>query len=222
MNDKICIIAPHPDDETLGCGGRILKYLDAGVSVTWVLVTKGFAKDGFAPESVAAIAAEVDQVKAHYPGIELVRLNHPAILLDTLPLRDLVTSLGEVFDDQRPTVVYLPFGHDVHSDHQVVFQAAWSALKTFRRPFVREIYAYETPSETEYSLPGESGFMPNHFCNISDYFSAKLEILNLYQSQLGTFPFPRSKEMVQALAQLRGSQAGVAYAEAFMNLRTFS
>ena len=128
--------------------------------------------------------------------------------------------LGALFNEIKPDTVYIPNRSDVHSDHRIVFNSAWSCCKTFRYPFIRRVLMYETLSETD-SMPPfpESAFLPNSFVNISDFLEKKLEIMRQYKNEIHKHPFPRSEQNIRALATLRGATAGVPYAEAFMLLK---
>lgn len=216
----ILVVAPHPDDESLGCGGTLLRHVDEGDSVHWLVVTTMTAAQGFSAERIAARQKEIDAVAAVYPFAGVHRAELPTTRLDTLPVGDLVGAIGKVFQAVKPDTVYLPYRNDAHSDHAAVFDATAACCKSFRHPSVKRVYAYETLSETEFGLrPDDPGFRPNLFVDIGDRLERKLKILHMYAGEMGAFPFPRSEECVRAQAALRGSLAGVRAAEAFMVLK---
>lgn len=216
----ILVVAPHPDDESLGCGGTLLRHADEGDSVHWFIVTTMTAAQGFSAERIAARSAEIEAVAAKYPFAAVHRAELPTTRLDSLSMGDLVGVVGKVFQSVRPDTVYLPYRNDAHSDHAAVFDATAACCKSFRHPSVKRVFAYETLSETEFGLrPDDPGFRPNLFVDIGDRLERKLQILNMYAGEMGKFPFPRSEECVRAQAALRGSQAGVHAAEAFMVLK---
>lgn len=216
----VLVVAPHPDDESLGCGGTLLRHIAEGDSVHWIIVTTMTVSQGFSEDRIATRNAEIDSVASAYGFSQVHRIGLPTTRLDTLAVGDLVGAIGKVFHAIRPDTVYLPYRNDVHSDHVAVFDATTSCCKNFRHPSVKRVYAYETLSETEFGLrPDDPGFRPNLFIDISDRVERKIQILNLYAGEMGDFPFPRSEECVRAQAVLRGSQAGVHAAEAFMVLR---
>jgi len=213
-------IAPHPDDETLGCGGTILKLKNLGVSIHWLVVTTIEGVPGFPQERVPVRAKEIESVgKAYgFDGIHQCLL--PATVLDMQGKGELIGAIGKVLKEVQPDTVYVPYRNDVHSDHAAVFDAAISATKTFRSSFVKAVYAYETLSETEFGLrPDDPGFRPNLYENITDYLDQKISIMSLFEGEMGEFPFPRSEKCIRALAALRGSQANCESAEAFMILK---
>lgn len=217
---KIIVIAPHPDDETLGCGGTLLRHKAAGDEIHWLIVTAMKPEQGFSSERVAARAAEISAVARMYGFDSVQSLDFPTTRLDALPAGDVIAAISKVFQGIMPEVVYLPFRGDVHSDHAVVSDAAISCTKWFRHASVKRVLAYETLSETEFGIsPDVPGFRPNVFVDIHPYLDKKIEILKMFAGELGEFPFPRSVEAVRALAQLRGSTAGSQAAEAFMLLK---
>jgi LmbE family N-acetylglucosaminyl deacetylase len=216
----VLVVAPHPDDESLGCGGTLQRHIAEGDNVHWIIVTTMTVSLGFSEDQIATRNAEIDTVASAYGFSEVHRIGLPTTRLDTLAVGDLVSAINNVFQAIRPNTVYLPYRNDAHSDHAAVFDATISCCKSFRHPSVKRVYAYETLSETEFGLrPDDPGFRPNLFIDISDRLERKIQILNLYAGEMGTFPFPRSEECVRAQAMLRGSQVGAHAAEAFMVLK---
>ena len=146
-------------------------------------------------------------------------LNFPTTLLDRVPMSDLVTAVSDVFRSFQPTEVFVPHPSDVHTDHRIVFDAVASCTKWFRYPSIKRILAYETLSETDFSLVIDGAFRPNVFVNIEPFLEGKVRAMNIYSSELGEFPFPRSNKAIQSLASLRGVASGFDVAEAFMLLK---
>lgn len=218
---SICLfIAPHPDDETLGCGGTILKLKGMKLSIHWLIVTTIEDVPAFSQERVAVRAKEIELVKEAYGFDSVHQCSLPSASLDILGKGKLVEAIGAAFREIKPDRVYVPYRNDVHSDHAAVFDAAVSAAKIFRSPFIKAIYAYETLSETEFGMrPDDPGFRPNLYEDISGYIDQKIHIMSLYEGEMGEFPFPRSEKCIRALATLRGSQSSCESAEAFMILK---
>ncbi len=150
---SVLIIAPHPDDETLGCGGTILNYQLSGHDVYWLIMTAMSEDLGFTPERIASRDEEISNVSSKYGFKKTFNLKFPTTQLDTLKTSDLVSKMINVFNEVKPTTVYLPFRNDAHSDHQITFDTAFACCKWFRSPTVKEVYAYETISETDFSNP---------------------------------------------------------------------
>lgn len=217
---RILAIAPHPDDETLGCGGTLLRHFEEGDEVHWLIVT-GISSDfGFTAQRVASRDQEIDAVAKAYGFCSTKRLSFPTMMLDQVPTFELVGAISQAIRDIQPHCLYLPYRNDAHSDHAAVYDAATSCTKVFRYPTVKAVYAYETLSETEFGLkPEDPGFRSNLLIDISEFLERKIEIMRLYDGEMRDFPFPRSEICIRALAQLRGSQAGTFAAESFMIIK---
>ena len=221
---KVLVIAPHPDDELLGCGGTLLRRKNEGATLGWVIMTKISEDTGWSKESVQERKNEIEQVRKGLgvqPG-HLFQLGFPTTRLDTLPMGELIAKVSEVFQIFQPEEVFIPHQGDAHSDHRITFEAVSACTKWFRYPSVKRVLSYETLSETEFSLDSSKAFQPNVFVDISSYLEQKLELLRIYASELGEFPFPRSETAIQALAQFRGASSGFEYAEGFELLREIS
>jgi LmbE family N-acetylglucosaminyl deacetylase len=215
---RVLVVAPHPDDETLGCGGTLLRMAADGARLGWLIVTDMSAAAGYADDRVRRRESEIDEVARLLGFSEVFRLRLPTARLDAIPMQDLVGKFAAAFDSFRPEQVFLPNPSDVHTDHRIAFDAGAACTKWFRHPSVRRVLAYETPSETDFSLT-PSSFQPNHFVDIADFLERKLAAMSVYASETGTFPFPRSTEALRALARVRGAASGFEAAEAFQLLR---
>jgi N-acetylglucosamine malate deacetylase 1 len=217
---KIMIIAPHPDDETLGCGGTILKHKSFGDEIYWLIVTNISNEIGYEEEKVKKRQNEIDVVASRYRFKKVYKLNYPTTMLDTIPLNDIISKISNIVTEVKPGILYLPNKNDVHSDHKITFDALISSTKSFRNSFIRRVLMYETISETEFAPPLNcNAFVPNFFSDITAYMGKKLSITKIYNSEISKHPFPRSRENIKALATFRGATAGVKYAEAFMILK---
>ena len=218
--NKILVVAVHPDDETIGCGGTLLKLKKSGAEIHWLIATDIDECNGYEPTFVQARAAEIETVGNAYGFAGIHRLRLPSARIETVPVGEIVRGIGEVVKAVEPDSLFLPFRGDVHSDHRIIFDAAFSCTKSFRYPSVRRFYMMETLSETEFSpaIPGQT-FVPNSFVDITEMFEKKLDIMRVYGSELGQHPFPRSETNIRALATFRGATAGCGYAESFMLLK---
>ena len=218
--NKVLVVATHPDDETLGCGGTILKHKAVGDAVHWLIVTSIKEENGFAASVVEARRQEIEVVSSTYGFDGVSDLDFPTMQLDTIPFSRLIGSILDVFREVEPDIVYLPFKGDVHTDHQVAFRAAYSCTKTFRCPSIKKIIMMETLSETEFAPnTKEDSFIPNMFVDVTDFIDRKIEIMNIYKNEIGLHPFPRSERNIRALATFRGATAGCEYTESFMILK---
>ena len=220
MNQKALVVALHPDDETLGCGGTLLKHKVQGDEIHWMICTEVKEEDGFSPDRVQSRNTEIDTVAKLYQFDGVHRLGLSTMRVDEYSVSELVGKVSAVINQVQPTVLYLPFKSDVHSDHRVMFEAVYSCTKSFRYPFIKKIYMMETLSETDFALSTkEDSFVPNVFVDITNFFAKKLEIMQIFESEIGEHPFPRSLRNIEALATLRGATAGCEYAESFMLLK---
>ncbi|MBE0471255.1 MAG: PIG-L family deacetylase [Methyloprofundus sp.] len=220
MTDSLLIVAPHPDDEVLGCGGLIHRAVAQGKQVHWLIITHMSDAQGFLPAKIAKREVEIQAIAQQVGFTSVHNLAFPVAQLDALPLSDIVTKIADVINKVQPSSIYLPFRGDAHSDHKVVFDACVPFTKSFRYPFVKSVRVYETLSETDFGIrPDGVRFCPNVFVDISDFMEAKIATMHVYESEIGAPPFPRSEEAIRSLATLRGSVAGCLYAEAFMSLK---
>jgi len=216
----ILAIAPHPDDEMLGCGGTLLRHIAEGNTVHWLIVTAMHEQHGYDTDTIQHRSRQIAQVHNAAGFAACHELGLPTTRLDILPMSDIITALGDVVNAVQPDTLYIPYADDIHTDHGIVATAAKACSKWFRYPSVRRIYGYETPSETDFSLPTHGSGMPvQRYVDISIYLKKKLEILTLYENELDNFPFPRSRDAISALAKVRGAAAGCQAAEAFQVIK---
>lgn len=220
MPHTVLVVAPHPDDETLGCGGSLLRHRAQGDVVHWLIGTESDPAAGFSDAYRSQRETQIRQVAAHYGFAGVHRLGFAATRIDAVPLGDLVQAVRAVLHAVQPAVVYLPFRDDAHSDHRVLFDAAQAGLKWFRNRALREVLVYETLSETGYHLaPDAAAFKPTLYVDITPHLEGKLAAMALYESEIAHPPFPRSEAALRAQALLRGSECGCAAAEAFIVAR---
>lgn len=216
---RVLVVAPHPDDETLGCGGALLRHRDRGDEVHWMIATGIHPEQGFPEARVAERAREIEQVASAYRFTSVRQLNFPTTRLDACPRGDIVGAMKDAFEAVRPELIYTPHHGDAHTDHRVVFESVAACTKWFRAPYVRRVLAYETLSETDAALPDRNPFSPTTFVDVSPWLDEKIGICSIYRSEMGAFPFPRSEQALRALAHLRGAASGFLAAEAFVSLR---
>lgn len=221
MNKKnVIVITPHPDDETFGCGGTLLSLKDKGYSINWFIITSIYAEYGFSVERINSRNNEIKNVEKKYEFENVIQLGIPTTKVDEMPKGELIAKISETFNNIRPNIIFIPFINDVHTDHKMISEAVISCTKWFRYPFIEKVLYYETLSETDFNMdPSVRMFNPNVYFDISLYLDKKVEIMNLYESELSEFPFPRSEKAVRSLAYLRGTQCGANAAEAFQLLR---
>lgn len=214
---RIVVIAPHPDDETLGAGGTIARFADQGIEVS-VLVVSGhlpplYPREAFDKTRQEAEAAFASMGVAHHQFMEV-----PATKVHETPVANLNGRISRFVRDAAPEMVLLPFP-DRHIDHRWIFDASVVACRPVHIGAPRTVLAYETLSETHWNVGGiEPAFIPDFYVDITDYIERKIEALTCYASQIHEAP-SRSLEATRALAKFRGSQNGCGYAEAFKVVR---
>lgn len=214
--NEVLVIAVHPDDETLGCGGTLLKHKANGDKIHWLICTNIEENHHYYKKR----EKEIEKVTCLYNFDSVNNLNLKTMQVDEYSMSKLINKISQVINTIKPNIIYLPFKGDVHSDHRKIFEASFSCTKSFRYPFIKKIYMMETLSETEFApSTKEDSFVPNVFTNISDFFNKKIEIMNIYESEMAEHPFPRSERNLNALASLRGATCGCDYAESFVLLK---
>lgn len=220
----VLVLAPHPDDETLGCGGTMARLADEGHEVVVGLITgEGEGPHPlYKPEGFKMIRQELAAACKTLGVSRVEAVNLPTVLLPDLPRHVLNKAIHELIERVSPEILFVPFPLDLHGDHREIFHAAsvtWRPYLPLGRS-IREVYCYEVPSETHLNIPYvEQGFIPNLFYDVSGQIDRKIEAFSCFASQVQPAPMPRSLEALRALATYRGSQIGVAAAEAFVSVR---
>lgn len=216
---NILVIAPHHDDEVLGCGGTIAKFCKEKNNVYVAILTKG-CSPLYADEKVEEV--RMHTLKSHrYLGIkDTLFCDFPAAKLDMVHHADVNKKLSDLVIQLNPDMMFIPFSSDIHLDHQCVFLSSLVAARPNRPVYPKKIYAYETLSETNWNAPYlTSAFHPNAFIDISDYLKMKLIAFSMHREQAKEFPHERSLKTIEALATLRGSTVHRTAAEAFVIIR---
>ena len=215
---KILIIAPHPDDEVLGCGGTIIKHSQKGDDAYLCIVTKGYGPDW----SEQYLREEKTAIKKSNSLLGIKKtyfLDFLTAKLDTFPQKELNDSVFKVVKEVKPEIIFLPHPGDLNKDHRLVFEAGMFAAKPVFGSSVKKVLCYEVLSETEWGSPLERNFIPNTYIDISDVLKDKLKAMSCYGNELKEYPHPRSLEAIEALAKKRGAEAGLKASEAFALIR---
>jgi len=217
---NILIIAPHIDDETLGCGGTILKLKKNKKKVSMILVCEshGYTKN---KKLLSEKEKQIQIVKKKYMFNKFLRFNYPSSKMYKVDERELIEKFNHAINEIKPDTIIIPFLNDAHSDHRIVSSALQSAVKIFRKKYIKTILYSEIISETDHAISSsvDKNFNPNLFIDISKTFKKKIQIFKTFKTENGKHPFPRSLDSLSALSKYRGSQSGCEYAEAFMAAR---
>ena len=217
---NIVVISAHPDDEILGVGGTLLKHKKNGDKIYWLITTNIFENQGYSKERISSRQKEIKKISEALSVEKVFMLDYPTMSLSTSSLIEMVPKISKIFTEIEPEIVYCLNRSDAHSDHRITFDAVMACTKSFRYPFIKQVLMYECISETEFApqLP-EKVFIPNYFADISSFLEEKMNLMKIYESELGNHPFPRSLKNIEALATFRGASVGVEYAEAFQLIK---
>ncbi|MBL0968877.1 MAG: PIG-L family deacetylase [Brevundimonas sp.] len=217
MPKRMSVIAPHPDDETLGAGATIARFAAEGVEVS-VLIVSGHLPPLYPQEAFETTRREADAAMKTLGAARWDFLEIPATKVHEAPVAEVNGRISAFLRETSPEVVLLPFP-DRHIDHRVIFDASVVACRPVHPKAPRLVMAYETLSETHWNAPGiEPAFGPEVFVDTTAYMDRKQAALECYASQIQNAP-SRSIEACMALAKFRGSQNGCGYAEAFKVIR---
>lgn len=223
MNNSVLVVAAHPDDEVLGCGGAIVRHVRSGDHVAVLILAEGYTSriagrvsTNHDQEKVQALAAATRRACAILGVTEVALHGFPDNRMDGVELLEVVKVIEAHLSRLQPAVVYTHHGGDVNVDHRVAYQAVVTACRPQPAHAVKTLLTFETPSSTEWQppFPG-TAFTPNWFVDVSSTLPAKLEALAEYEAELRDWPHPRSIQAVEYLARWRGAMAGLEAAEAF-------
>jgi LmbE family N-acetylglucosaminyl deacetylase len=222
---RILVIAAHPDDEVLGCGGTIARLGREGHEIYVAILGEGITarydhREQVNTSSVEALHARSRQVGEMLGAKDVFIHNLPDNRFDTVPLLDVIKIIEDLVARFTPKVIYTHHGGDLNIDHIAVHRAVLTATRPIPGQSVREIYAFEVPSSTEWSFQRfEPSFRANVFVDIAGTLHTKVQALALYETEARQFPHPRSPDALEAIARRWGSVVGCQAAEAFELIR---
>lgn len=217
---NILVVAAHPDDEVLGCGGTIIENVKVGNKVFVLILGEGATsrhkEDDKCQSEIDKLKAQAQQ-SAHIMGVsDVFFCSLPDNRFDGVSLLDIIKIIEKHIRIVSPEIIYTQHGGDLNIDHQLTFQSVLTAARPMEGTNVNAIYAYETSSSTEWSFQHTFPvFRPNHFVDISNSLNKKLNAFQVYTEEIRDFPHPRSLEAIQAQAMKNGSIIGFKAAEAF-------
>lgn len=218
---KVLVIAAHPDDEVLGIGGTLIKHREQGDDVYALILGEGVASRKEDPSLVTEKLSDL-KVQAWNSGKiigfkEMWFAELPDNEFDSISLLSVTKIVESYIDKVKPNTIYTHHKNDLNIDHQKTFQAVITACRPCNPNCPKEIITFETLSSTEWQP--ENGFNPNLYLDIEKEIETKLLALSEYKLEIRTYPHPRSLEGIKILAQYRGLQSGLKYAEALMIIR---
>jgi LmbE family N-acetylglucosaminyl deacetylase len=222
---RILVVAAHPDDDILGCGGTIRRRAREGAEVRILILGEGITSrydrrtdaPGEALRALHATAAKAGRVI----GAQSVEVSDlPDNRFDSVPLLEIVKRVEDAVGRFRPDTIYTHHEGDLNVDHERTARAVLTAARPQKGNTIQRIYAFEVPSSTEWRGPrAEHAFLPSRYVGIRTTLAAKLSALKYYRSEMRPFPHPRSPSGIRALAAKRGMEAGLPLAEAFVVIR---
>jgi LmbE family N-acetylglucosaminyl deacetylase len=223
---SVLVVAAHPDDEILGCGGTMARLTREGHEVRIAILAEGMSsryahREDADPRQLQHLHARAQQAADKVGAKEVVLCKLPDNRLDTVPLLEVVKQVEELVARFRPEVIYTHHPGDLNVDHGVVHRAVLTATRPVPGQCVKEIYAFEVPSSTEWAFQRlEPLFRPSVFVDITETLETKIEALASYDTETRKFPHPRSAEALRAIAKRWGSVVGLPAVEAFELIRS--
>jgi LmbE family N-acetylglucosaminyl deacetylase len=225
--NRILIVAAHPDDEILGCGGTVARFLEDGNAEAAVLILGEGVTSRDKNRERKSREDEINALKQsmlnanRIIGIEKVfSFDFPDNRFDTVPLLDIIKVIEDIKKDFKPNIIFTHFANDMNIDHVITNRAVLTATRPLNEETVREAYAFEILSSTEWNFP--LSFSPDYFVDISSTISKKQSAMEIYKTELRDFPHPRSIEGIGINAKYWGMRVGLNKCEAFQTLRKIS
>lgn len=223
---NVLIVAAHPDDEVLGCGGTMAWHAARGDEVAVLILAEGAtSRAGTSPKegkrAVSALAQAARRASESLGAKRVELLGFPDNRMDTVSRLEIVQAVERHVESWRPEIVYTHHSGDLNVDHQIAHESVATACRPSPGQYVKRILCFEVPSSTEWRLPGSSAaFQPNWFVDITPHLDSKLSALREYETEMRPWPHARSIEAITHLARWRGPSAGLEAAEAFMLARS--
>ena len=220
---KILVVAAHPDDEVLGCGGTVARLVSEGAGAHTLILGEGVTsrdtqRDRSACEKeISELREQIRKANAIL-GVSSTHIeDFPDNRFDNVNLLDIVKVVESVVNEISPEIIFTHYGNDLNIDHKIVFDAVLTATRPMQGEVVKEIYSFEVLSSTEWNFP--LSFSPDTFYDVTDSLIIKQTAMEAYVSELREFPHPRSIEGIRLNAAQWGMKVGVTSAEAFKSIR---
>ena len=224
---NILIIEAHPDDEVLGCGATMVKLAKEGHDVYSLILGEGVTSrdqhrdKGRRQKELDELNAQAVKANKVLGVKKVFTFDFPDNRFDTVALLDIIKTIEKIKKQTRPDVVFTHHHGDLNIDHQIACRAVMTAFRPLRNEKTKEIYSFEVPSSTEWYMPSAASyFMPNYFIDVSKSIKSKIRAMQAYDSEMRTFPHPRSAEAIETIARRWGINVGLSAAEAFTLVRS--
>ena len=226
MNRKILVVAAHPDDEILGCGGTMAVHSRTGDEVYVLILGEGVTSRDEKRDKEKR-GKEINNLRMNIEAANRIVgtrksfvFDFPDNRFDSVSLLDIIKVVEKVKNEVRPDIIYTHHQGDLNIDHQIAYRAVLTACRPLKGETITDIYSFEVPSSTEWNVGFCSTFVPNYFVDISGSLEIKKKALRAYKSEVRSFPHPRSPEALDIIAKRWGLQVGLEAAEAFEVIRS--
>ncbi len=219
---KILVIAAHPDDETIGCGGTIARHISQGDEVGIITLTNGVNARTGATKKDAENRKKAGEKAINLLGAEWIgKGDFYDNSMDENPLLEIIKFIESYKDSYYPEIIYTHTPHDLNVDHRVTASAVLTAFRPQPEESYQEIRLFEEPSSSDFTTDSLHGlFIPNLFIDITDFMTFKMEALKFYDTEIREYPHSRSYINIETVAKYRGASVGIPYAEAFQIVRS--
>ena len=217
-NKKILIIAAHPDDEILGCGGTIFK-LKKKNNIKIIFLTNGVSARSNSEDKILKRKSECEKLFKYLRIGKPTFFDLPDNQLDQLPLLKIVKKVENVIKSFKPEIVFTHYENCLNIDHQITYRATITACRPLKNISVKKILSFEVLSSTEWAVFKKKTFQPNYYFEIDNEIKYKIKAMKFYKSELKKYPHSRSLKAIEALAKFRGISSGFKYAEGFVLVR---
>lgn len=222
-NNRILIIAAHPDDEILGCAGTVARLVKEGCEAYTLILGEGITsrdkerQRGKRGKEILKLKEQAHKANKTIGVKKIFVYDFPDNRFDTVPFLDIVKAIEEVKNQIKPQIIFTHYEKDLNIDHQITYKAVLTATRPLLNESVKEIYSFEVLSSTEWNYP--LSFSADVFFDISETLDLKLKAMAFYKSEIKNYPHPRSLEGIRNNAEIRGMKVGLRYAEAFKLVR---
>lgn len=216
MNKRVLVVAAHPDDEALGCGGTIAQHVSQGDEVHLVFMTDGVkSRSSTTKQDLDQRNHSMLRAKSILGYHSFQSLGFDDNSMDSGSVLQIIQKLEPIVSSAKAEIVYTHHSNDLNVDHRMTHEAVLTCCRPDPSCVVKEIYGFEVVSSTDWAIPDRAPFLPNMFVNIGRFLSQKLESLKAYGDEMRPSPHSRSLEHAEVLARHRGLSVGVEAAEAF-------
>ena len=222
MKEKIVVIAAHPDDELLGCGGTLIKHSKKkGDYIKTLILGQGMLSRGEDESVLTHLRADAKKANDIIGVNELKFFEFPDNAFDSVPLLKIIKVVENEIDDYQPDIIYTHFSHDLNIDHRRTFEAVMTACRPqpgFKNP---DIYSFYIQSSTDWISSTEATqFVPNVFVDVENEIERKIEALAAYQTEMREYPHSRSLESIRVFSRYWGTRFGKRFSEPFILVRS--